>query len=125
MRHQYAFKQEDLPQNTIVFDSTQDKEGFVHRGYGYPPIDREEYMTETEKYQVHEMHNPDPLGIFAESPPLNENLFASELGYQVCLTITDRLLGLGLLTTAELFEANGLLLAKYRPLIGELLAEAG
>lgn len=82
-------------------------------------------MTETEKHQIHEMHNPDPLGIIAENPPLNENLFARELGYQVCLTITDRLLGLELLTGAEFHKAKSVLLERFRPPIGSLLAEAG
>ena len=82
-------------------------------------------MTETEKQQIHEMHNPDPHGSIAESPPLNTTLFARELGYQVCLAIADRLLVLGLLTIDEAHKAKVLLLARYRPLIGTLLAEAG
>jgi len=82
-------------------------------------------MTETEKQQIHEMHNPDPHGIIAESPPLNTTLFASELGYQVCLAIADRLLGLGLVTDGEAHKAKEFLLEQYSPPIGTLLAEAG
>ena len=41
--------------NAIDFDSTKDEEGFVHRGYGFPLRDREGYMTENEKNQIHEM----------------------------------------------------------------------
>jgi len=82
-------------------------------------------MTETEKNQIHEMHYPDPHGIIAESPPLTSELFARELGYQVCLSIVDRLFGSGFLITAEVFEAKALLLEQYSPPIGTLLAEAG
>ena len=79
-------------------------------------------MTETEKNQIHEMHNPDPHGI---SPPLIETLFARELGYQACLAITEGLLRLGLVTDGEAHKAKALLLKQYRPPIGTLLAEAG
>jgi hypothetical protein len=82
-------------------------------------------MTETKKNQIHEMHNPDPHGIIAESPPLNENLFARELGYQVCLAITEGLLRLGLVTDGEAHKAKELLLEQYNPPIGTLLVEAG
>ncbi len=82
-------------------------------------------MTETKKNQIHEMHDPVDSRSTTEQPSLNDNLFARELGYQVCLAIVDRLLGLGLLTTTEVHKAKGLLLATYRPPIGTLLAEAG
>jgi hypothetical protein len=58
-------------------------------------------MTETEKHQIHEMHNPDPLGIIAESPPLNDNLFTRELGYQVSLFMAEGLLKSELLNGAD------------------------
>ena len=127
MRHQYAFKREDLPQNTIVFDSTKDEEGFVYRGYGFPPMDREENMTEAYKNCTDgtHYHEHDSIPTTARNPPLNTTLFARELGYQVCLAIADRLLVLGLLTIDEAHKTKVLLLAKYRPLIGGLLAEAG
>jgi hypothetical protein len=117
--------QDYLSKRAIVFDSTQDKKGLMHRGYGFPAIDREEYMTETEKHQIHEIHNPDPRGGIAESPQLTSDLFARELGYQACLAITEGLLRLGLMTNGEVHKANELLLKKYRPPIGSLLAEAG
>lgn len=82
-------------------------------------------MTETEKHQIHEMHDPDPHRSNSESPPLNETLFARELGYQVCLSIADKLFGSGLLTDAEFPRAKSVLLDRFRPPIGTLLAEAG
>jgi hypothetical protein len=47
------------------------------------------------------MHNPDPLGIIAESPPLNDNLFTRELGYQVSLFMAEGLLKSELLNGAD------------------------
>ena len=82
-------------------------------------------MTETEKNQIHEMHSSDPYGSIAKSPPLNDNLFARELDYQASMSIAERLLRQGLLIKGEAHETKTLLLAKYRPLIGELLAEVG
>jgi hypothetical protein len=82
-------------------------------------------MTETEKHQIHEKHKPDPHGSIAESPLLNETLFARELGYQASLAITEGLLRLGLVTDGEAHKAKELLLTQYRPPIGTLLAEAG
>jgi hypothetical protein len=82
-------------------------------------------MTETEKHQIHEMHNPNPRESIAEGLPLNDNLFARELYYQVCLAITEGLLQLGLVTDGESHKAKALLLTQYCPPIGTLLAEAG
>ncbi len=82
-------------------------------------------MTKTEKDQIHRMHIPEHHGSVAENPPLDDDLFARELGYQVSLAIAEGLLRRGLLTVGEAHKAKGLLLAKYRPPIGTLLAEAG
>lgn len=52
-------------------------------------------------------------------------LFNSELGYQVSLSIIEALLRSGLLTEGEFARARTLLLEKYHPPIGRLLAEVG
>ena len=56
---------------------------------------------------------------------MDDGLFARELDYQICMSITEGLLQQTLLTDEEVHKAKILLLQKYRPLIGELLAEAG
>ncbi|WP_422480886.1 SHOCT domain-containing protein [Pleomorphochaeta sp. DL1XJH-081] len=60
-----------------------------------------------------------------ESSPMDDGLFARELDYQICKSITEGLLQQTLLTNEEVHKAKILLLQKYRPPIGELLAEAG
>jgi hypothetical protein len=82
-------------------------------------------MTEIEKHQIHGMHNPDPHGRFTESLPLNDNLFTRELGYQVSLSMAEYLLKSGIMTGAEFHRAKSILLERFRPPIGSLLAEAG
>jgi len=59
------------------------------------------------------------------SSPMDDGLFARELDYQICMSITEGLLQQTLLTDEEVHKAKILLLQKYRPPIGELLAEAG
>ncbi len=59
------------------------------------------------------------------SSPMDDSLFARELDYQASISIAEGLLRQGLLTDGEFHNARVLLLAKYRPLIGELVAEAG
>ena len=82
-------------------------------------------MTETEKDHIHGMHIPEHRGSVAENPPLDDDLFTRELGYQACLSIVHKLFGSGILTVGEAHKAKGLLLAMYRPPIGTLWAEAG
>ena len=60
-----------------------------------------------------------------ECSSMDDGLFASELDYQICMSITEGLLQQTLLTDEEVHKAKILLLQKYRPPIGELLAEAG
>lgn len=60
-----------------------------------------------------------------DSSPMDDGLFSRELDYQASMSIAERLLRQGLMTTGEAHKAKVILLAKYRPLIGELLAEAG
>ena len=54
-----------------------------------------------------------------------DGLFARELDYQICISIAERLLQRGLLIDGEFHHAGELLLIKYQPPIGELLAETG
>ena len=82
-------------------------------------------MTEAEKNQIKTMYNPAASRSTIEEPSLNDDLFARELDYQASMSIAERLLRQGLMTTGEAHKAKVILLAKYRPLIGELLAEAG
>lgn len=82
-------------------------------------------MTEIEKHQTHEMHHATDRTNTTKNPPINYDLFARELYYQVCLAITEGLLQLGLMTDGEAHKAKELLLTQYRPPIGSLLAEAG
>jgi hypothetical protein len=56
---------------------------------------------------------------------MNDELFAMELDYQVSLSIAEALLRSRLLTDGEFARARNLLLEKYRPPIGILLAEVG
>ncbi|MEA5031421.1 MAG: SHOCT domain-containing protein [Sphaerochaeta sp.] len=51
--------------------------------------------------------------------------FNSELDFQVSLSIAEALLRSGLLTNGEFARARTLLLDKYHPLVGTLLAEVG
>ena len=54
---------------------------------------------------------------------MNNEQFASELAYQVSLSIAEHLLKSGLLTDTEFAHTKALLLKKYHPLIGVLFAE--
>ena len=84
-------------------------------------------MPEADMNRTDGMHNyeRDIATITAWIPPLNDDLFARELDYQASMSIAEGLLRRGLMTTGEVHKAKVILLAKYRPLIGELLAEAG
>lgn len=54
---------------------------------------------------------------------MNDELFSSELNYQVTLSIVENLHRSGLLSVDELKEAKDLLLKKYHPSITTLLGE--
>jgi len=84
-------------------------------------------MTETNLNRTDGMHNHerDIATITAWIPPLNDDLFARELDYQASMSIAEGLLRRGLMTDREVRKSKVILLAKYRPLIGELVAEAG
>ena len=84
-------------------------------------------MNEADMNRTDGMHNHERniATITAWIPPLNDDLFSRELDYQASMSIAERLLRQGFLTDGESHKAKVLLLAKYRPLIGELLAEAG
>jgi len=56
---------------------------------------------------------------------MDNDLFASEFNYQVSLSIAEGLLRSGLLTNGEFIRARTLLLEKYHPPIGILMAEVG
>ena len=56
---------------------------------------------------------------------MSNDSFTSELDYQVSLSIAETLLRSGLLTEGEFARARTLLLEKYHPPIGILLAEVG
>lgn len=84
-------------------------------------------MPEADMNRTDGMHNyeRDIATITAWIPPLNDDLFARELDYQASMSIAEGLLQQTLLTDEEVHKAKILLLQKYRPPIGELLAEAG
>jgi hypothetical protein len=84
-------------------------------------------MAETEKNRpdaVHD-HKCTIATTNAKNPAMDDGLFDRELGYQAGLSIAEGLLLRGLLTEGDFQRTKALLLAKYRPPIGELLAEAG
>jgi len=56
---------------------------------------------------------------------MDNNLFASEVDYQISVASAEALLRTGLLTDGEFARARNLLLEKYRPTIGIMLAEVG
>jgi hypothetical protein len=56
---------------------------------------------------------------------MGNDSFTSELDYQISLAIAEALLRSGLLTNGEYDRARTLLLDKYHPPIGILLAEVG
>jgi hypothetical protein len=56
---------------------------------------------------------------------MDSNLFASEVNYQISLSIAETLLRSELLTDGEFARARNLLLETYRPPIGILFAEVG
>ena len=63
--------------------------------------------------------------VITRSFVMDSNLFASEVDYQISLSIAEALLRTGLLTDGEFARARNLLLEKYRPTIGILFAEVG
>ncbi len=48
-----------------------------------------------------------------ESSPMDDGLFSRELDYQASMSIAERLLRQGLMTTGEAHKAKVILLAKY------------
>ena len=56
---------------------------------------------------------------------MGNDLFASELDYQVSLSMAETMRRSGYLTNEEFSATRTLLLEKYRPPIGILLAEVG
>lgn len=56
---------------------------------------------------------------------MDNNLFASEVDYQISLSMAESLLRAGHLTNGEFIATRTLLLETYRPPIGILLAEVG
>jgi hypothetical protein len=84
-------------------------------------------MTEIKLNRSDGMHNHerDITTTTFRMSQIDDDLFARELDYQASMSIADGLLRRGLMTTGEVHKAKVILLAKYRPLIGELLAEAG
>ena len=56
---------------------------------------------------------------------MGNDLFVAELDYQVSLSIAESMRRSGYLTNEEFTTARTLLLEKYRPPIGILLAEVG
>ena len=56
---------------------------------------------------------------------MDNNLFASEVDYQISLSIAESMRRSGYLTNGEFTAARTLLLEKYCPPIGILLAEVG
>lgn len=56
---------------------------------------------------------------------MDNDLFSRELDYQTSLAIANQLLRSGFLTAGEFTRARTLLLEKYHPPIGILLAEVG
>jgi hypothetical protein len=56
------------------------------------------------------------------SPQVDDNVFSSELDYQVSLVLAESLLRSGLLSNDEFLKVRTLLLEKYNPSIGRLFA---
>ena len=56
---------------------------------------------------------------------MDNNLFASEVDYQISLSIAESMRRSGYLTNGEFTATRTLLLEKYCPPIGILLAEVG
>jgi len=63
--------------------------------------------------------------VITRSLVMDNNLFASEVDYQISLSIAESLLRAGHLTNREFIATRTLLLETYRPPIGILLAEVG
>jgi len=63
--------------------------------------------------------------VITRSLVMDNNLFASEVDYQISLSIAESLLRAGHLTNGEFIATRTLLLETYRPPIGILLAEVG
>jgi hypothetical protein len=84
-------------------------------------------MNEADMNRADGMHNyeRDTTTGSVRNSSMDNGLFARELDYQASMSIADGLLRRGLMTTGEVHKAKEILLAKYRPPIGELLAEAG
>ena len=56
---------------------------------------------------------------------MDDERFRAETAYQASLHLAQNMLQAGLLTEAEFTKARGLLLARYKPLLGELYREFG
>ena len=56
---------------------------------------------------------------------MDDEQFRDETAYQASLILAQGMLQAGLLTEAEFTKARGLLLARYKPLLGGLYCEFG
>lgn len=56
---------------------------------------------------------------------MDDEQFRAETAYQASLHLAQGMLQAGLLTEAEFTKAKELLLARYKPLLGELYREFG
>lgn len=65
------------------------------------------------------------MSVTVRNLAMNDDMFIRELDYQVSLSIAEGALRLGLLTDRETRKAKELLLEKYHPAIGILLADVG
>ena len=84
-------------------------------------------MAETERNRTDAVHGHgcDVAAVGAGHPAMDDGLFTVESDYQAGLSVAKGLLRQGLLTEGEFQRTKALLLEKYRPPIGTLLAEAG
>lgn len=84
-------------------------------------------MAETEKNLTDAVHSHKCTIATADTRNLamDDGLFAVESDYQAGLSVAKGLLRRGLVTEGEFQRTKALLLEKYRPPIGTLLAEAG
>jgi hypothetical protein len=56
---------------------------------------------------------------------MGDEQFKAEMAYQVSLSLFESLLHAGLLSEKEFTKARELLLARYKPPLGELFSEFG
>ena len=84
-------------------------------------------MNEADMNRADGMHNyeRDTTTGSVRNSSMDNGLFARELDYQAHMSMPLALLKCTLLAAEEVNKAKILLLQKYRPPIGELLAEAG